>query len=149
MIFRWGSLGIGILIVIFLGLQAGSWLKLIIEFIINRYIQQKKKLGKSPSLPLNIIYVIVFWCVVNSTISFLNINDLSESVQVWGVEDICDDIEDDDDDDDLVLSKEGFVSSRVNVVRPTTAMAVNIAHSQGNSLSQKVLFSNSSFLSYR
>jgi len=104
MIFRWGSLGIGILIVIFLGLQAGSW---------------------------------------------LNINDLSESVQVWGVEDICDDIEDDDDDDDLVLSKEGFVSSRVNVVRPTTAMAVNIAHSQGNSLSQKVLFSNSSFLSYR
>ena len=147
MIFRWGSLGIGILIVIFLGLQAGSWLKLIIEFIINRYIQQKKKLGKSPSLPLDIIYVILFWCVVNSTISFLNINDLSESVQVWGVEDICDDIE--DDDDDLVLSKEGFVSSRVNVVRPTTAMAVNIAHSQGNSLSQKVLFSNSSFLSYR
>ena len=146
MIFRWGSLGIGILIVIFLGLQAGSWLKLIIE-LINRYIQQKKKLGKSPSLPLNIIYVILFWCVVNSTISFLNINDLSESVQVWGVEDICDDIE--DDDDDLVLSKEGFVSSRVNVVRPTTAMAVNIAHSQGNSLSQKVLFSNSSFLSYR
>ena len=72
---------------------------------------------------------------------------MSESVQVWGVEDICDDIE--DDDDDLVLSKEGFVSSRVNVVRPTTAMAVNIAHSQGNSLSQKVLFSNSSFLSYR
>ena len=73
---------------------------------------------------------------------------MSESVQVWGVEDICDDIEDDDDDDDLVLSKEGFVSSRVNVVRPTTAMAVNIAHSQGNSLS-KGLFSNSSFLSYR